>query len=282
MKNRKFRAGSMAAVFVAAFLLPFILAGESHAVLITESMIFVGERQSSAVFKLKNTSKQPQAFRIDWTNLRMTPSGSKEAVAEGETVPGLLPAEDYVYVAPRRLVLQPGQLQHIRFMVRRNRDMPAGEYRSYFTIQPEEIPQAYSQSAQDDSVKQGAAATVRVLAGYRIPLFFLHGDTTLDVEFANVRKGPDRSGNEALFFTVRRSGSRSALGQAEVTCTMPDGEKIGLVTQRIQIFTELDSRDYHVYPDTPPEGCTNTTLSFVPHKGDPLYRPNEALASTPL
>lgn len=285
MKNGNLRIYSLFGVFVAAFLLSFVVIGKSHAVLITESMIFMGDKESSAVFKLKNTSKEPRAYRIEWINLRMNPSGSKDAVPDGQAIANVMPAEDFVYVAPRRIVVQPGQLQHIRFMLRRNRDMAEGEYRSYVTVQPENMPAAYkagANGAQQAKAGQGAAATMNVLAGYRIPLFFLHGETTLDLQFTDVRRGTDKAGNPALLFTAIRSGNRSALGQAELVCRMPGGERVVLASQRIQIFTELDRRQYRVYDKTPPAGCTNTALEFFPHEGDPLYQRNVPFFVTPL
>ena len=219
----------------------------------------------------------------------MTPTGSKEVIPEGQSVPNLRPANDYVFVSPRRLILQPDQLQYVRFMLRRNKDMPVGEYRSYVTIQPEDMPQAYTANddkngaAQAAAAKNAAAATMHVLAGYRIPLFFLNGETTLNVEFANMRVGPDAHGNNSLFFTVHRSGNRSAIGQAEIVCTMSDGKEVKLGHQRIQIFTELDHRDYTAAMMAPPAGCGNTALQFIPHSGDPLFQgADKPVVKTPL
>lgn len=269
MKMIDIRPYRFSGLLIAAMVTLLAFTAPARAVMLTESMVFMNAKQSSAIFSLKNTSDKPQAFKIDFVELKMNEKGGKESIPQGASVPGVMPASPHVYVAPRRLVLQPGQLQYVRFMLRRNRDMVPGEYRSYVTIIPESMPTEY---VSGEVKEQAAAAKMNVMTGYRIPIFFLQGDASLDLQFSNISRGTSPDGQSTLSFTAQRSGNRSALGEAEIVCTMPDGKIQKLGFQRIQIFTELSHRNYTTFVDPAPAGCSNTVLQFIPHKDDPLYK----------
>ncbi|PJB70812.1 MAG: hypothetical protein CO093_06640 [Alphaproteobacteria bacterium CG_4_9_14_3_um_filter_47_13] len=245
----------------------------SHAFLILDNMVFIGTKSGAAVFKIKNTGDEPEAYRLEWTQLRMKEKGGKEKVAQGETIPGVMAADSYMYVAPRRIMLMPGQVQHVRFMVRRTENMASGEYRSYIVFQPEEIPPTFNpEEATSNSVPAPgkAVAQISMLTGYRIPVFFLHGDTILDVSVKDAVLGRDKSGAPLLNFTFVREGTRSALGGLTVHCTTGDKE-VKISSGEIRIFTELESRRYSYLLKNMPEDCVNITLDYLPQSLDPDY-----------
>lgn len=259
-------------------------AAPSHALLILDNMIFIGPKSGAATFKIKNTADAPEAYRLDWTQLRMKPTGGKDKVAPGEVIPNVMAAEPYMFMAPRRLMLMPDQLQHVRFMVRRNENLAPGEYRSYIVFQPELIPQQYNPAtgAMDNTSEGKAAAQITMLSGYRIPVFFLHGDTTLEVSVTGASYGANRNGKNGFNLTFNRKGNRSALGNLTINCATGDQQTV-LASGDIRIFTELESRNFFFLSNPVPPGCTMATVDYVPHSLDPDYTGNPVrLAEIPL
>lgn len=260
-------------VFTCALSFGFMsFTGQANALLLTDSLVFIGPKGGSAVFKLKNTAQQPESYRLEWDQLIMGQDGPKLTVSEAEARSmGVEPASPHMYVAPRRLLLQPGQLQNIRFMLRRNNNMAAGEYRSYITIGPEEIPPEFNPDGSTKSKPGGGqAAELTMLTGYRIPVFFLHGETTLDVSFSNVVFQKVDDTRTRVDFTLNRSGTRSALGDIEIRCAAPDGRNLILSRAKARVFKEIGSRSFTRYIDVPPAGCNSIVMGYKLHDGDPL------------
>ncbi len=263
-----------------AFALTFCFLGAlmggaktSHALLIIDDMIFVGQKSGSATFKVKNTGQKPLAYRIEWTQKRMAPGGKKEKIMPDELIENVNAAEPFMFLAPRRMILQSGQLQHIRFMVRRMENLAPGEYRSYIALQPEKIPQEYATGGEVGSTGNLATAQVDFLTGYNIPVFFLHGETTLKTEITQASLGQGKQGRNGVHFTFKREGNRSAIGELMLTCVGTEGSKL-LSKVKIKIFTEITERSYFTPFEWPPGGCHSVTFDYSPHKLDPDYALN--------
>lgn len=242
----------------------------AHAMLLTETFIFVGADGNSTDFRMKNVTKKPEAYRLSWDQMRMDELGQRQFVAEGEVIPGVNDGRPYMFVSPRRMILQPDQMQHIRFMVRRTKDMPDGEYRAYIYLEPEKIPTDLTAKNAENKSKAVASAELTILTGYRFPVFFLQGQTTLNVTFSNVYLG-QQDGRQRLFFTMHREGTRSALGENRLYCETNTGEKEFLGKADVKVFTELDRRDMFMGIDLTGRSCRALDLEFVPHKRDPSY-----------
>lgn len=262
-------------IFLTVFVFTGFLFGgasPSHALLILDNMVFIGPKAGAAVFKIKNTGKDAEAYRLEWTQLRMNEKGGKEVISPGMIVPEVMPADSYMYVAPRRLMLMPDQVQHVRFMVRRSENLAPGEYRSYIVFQPEAIPSTFNPATpQNPGMAQGKAkAQMTMLTGYRIPVFFLHGDTSLNVSVQSPSLGVNPKGQRTLYFTFAREGTRSALGSVDVNC-MVDDRPTTIATGEIRIFTELSSRNYAYLLKDMPAGCTTLNVDYTPHPMDPDY-----------
>lgn len=275
IKIRKMR--NLFFVFLMFAVLFCSVAREAQALLFTTEMIFVGERENAAYFKMKNTSDKPKAFRIEWLQMEMRAAGGKRVIPEGVQIPNVRNAEPYMFAAPRRLILQPGQTQHIRFMVRRTGDMVAGEYRSYIAVMPEEIPEAFDGGEIEPNKQK---AQLNLLTGYRIPVFFLHGQTELSVNIANARLVKNRKGRDEVAFTLARQGNRSVIGDVNFSCVTADGQSVDAGGSKVKIFTELNSREYSKRVNIPEGGCSRLVVNFVPHKEDPAYNGGIPLATT--
>jgi len=273
MKRFKIFPGKLRTALLFSCVFLATLAGlpmPSHALLLVQEMVYIGPKAGAATFKVKNTTMRPEAYRMEWVDLKMIPGGRKRKIEPGEVVPTLMPAEPYMYISPRRLMLMPEQLQHLRLMVRRPSDLPPGEYRSYMVFNPEPVPKEYAPGSQGESAGSKTSVNVDILTGFRVPVFFLHGETTLKTSIVNARYGVNEKGKPGVHFTFVREGTRSAIGRIEINCMAQDSvQKIS--EGRIQVFTELGSLDYFLPTKEIPPGCTTATLDYIPHPEDPDY-----------
>lgn len=264
-----FRLFSMVVAVLLFSVIVVVLPRPSHALLILDDMIFIGPKSSAAIFKVKNATKVPEAYRLDWTQLQMLPNGRKDAVPDNVAIPNVMPAEPYMYMSPRRLLLRPDQLQHVRFMVRRMENLAPGEYRSYIVFQPEIVPDQYD-PATGSSAAQGTSIQLNMLSGFRIPVFFLHGQTSLKTFVTESGYGRNAQGKAGVYFTFVREGNRSAIGDMEVRCMV--GEQLTKIASTgIKVYTELNSRNYFLSTRDLPPGCNTLYLDYRPHSGDPDY-----------
>lgn len=272
-KNNKNLRKILMGPFFAALMLAGIVGApmKAHALLILDNMIFIGPKSGAATFKVKNASKKPEAYRLNWDQLYMDQNGKKKEIPDGQMVPGVMSAEPYMFMSPRRLMLLPDQLQNVRFMVRRMPNLQPGEYRSYIVFQPEEVPQEYNPETYNpaEASTAGPAAALTMLSGYRVPVFFLQGETTLKVSVMDAGYGQSPQGDTGFYFTFVREGNRSALGSVDVNC-ISSQEPFRLAGGDIRVYTELNARNYF-YRVHDLKGCTRAAIDYMPHKLDPDY-----------
>ena len=256
---------------------------QANAILVLGHYVFIGPDAGAQTYKIKNITKEQKGYRIEWTQLRQVPVGPKQKVAPGEYIPGVMDAEPYMYVAPRRLLMRPDQLQNIRFMVRRQADMQPGEYRSYIYLQPEKLPKAFT-GADDMKNRAGnnSSASLSILTGYRIPVIFLHGETTLKPGVKDIHFGTNEKGVGGLHFTFTREGTRSAIGDMHIYCDNSAGRQ-KVMTMEVKVFTEISEKKYFKPFQFPEQGCSTLTAEFLPHSGDPDFPKGPVqLASVPI
>ncbi len=193
-------------------------------------LVFEG-RTRSAQITLVNKGTKRAVYRITMVNRRMLEDGSFEPVEEA--LPGELFSANFIRHAPRRVALEPNQPQTIRILVRKPRDLPAGEYRSHMMFQT--IPDASSEQSAEESYAPAVGLTIRLRAvfGVTIPIIVRHGEVTADITITSAEFEPAKEGSIRPALTVRlaRSGNRSIYGDITVKLLGEDGgeQQIGKI-----------------------------------------------------
>ncbi len=269
-----FRGGLMVLLVVA---LNVVAASPAQALLITTEFVFIGPKKGVGTFVMKNTSDQQRAFRMNWQEVVMDAEGRRitlDSVEAAQDYPGVLPASPYVYMAPRRMMIQPDEVQSVRFMARRTQNMAPGEYRSYLEIRPEEIPGAYvGEEVEIPTDQKGVNLNMKLLTGLRVPVFVLNGETTLEFGFEDIHVSRNDRNALVIEFTAVRNGTRSALGTIDIRCSKADGRTKYMSRGTVKIFTEVNRRRLSkVVPEGELAECVSPLiLAFTPHKEDPAY-----------
>ena len=270
-------------LYITAVLCLFLLAGAigmvalpqyAYALRVTmKRVIFEGPRRTELLTIVNNTAEE-QVFRLGWRNMRMSEDHSLEFVKEGDSLEGLKPAEDMVRFSPRRVVLPPGASQQIRLMLRRPKDLPEGEYRSHFWIQPEAEAVKFKPNPEKKNEK-GPTVQIKMLTGMTVPVFVRNGNLTANVTFSNATITPEGNGIKVKL-TVNREGQRSVYGDMKLYCVGSGGEVLQRESNGIAIYTEVGKRNMEFDVPFPEAGgadaCRQIRVKYVAVDDDSQYK----------
>lgn len=184
-------------------------------------LVFEGTTRSAAV-TLRNTGSRPALYRIELEHARMDEEGRVTRVTE--PAPEERPADSLLRHSPRQVLLQPGETQTVRVMVRKPADLAEGEYRSHLAFRA--VPSGEPPVAAPAS---GWSVTLTPIYGVSIPMIVRHGRLDSSVEVADARIVTDAAGRPAAVkVSLRREGSASSYGNIEILARAARGETVTL------------------------------------------------------
>ncbi len=175
--------------------------------LISPTRVVIDSNEKTTQVALVNDSDEPQTYRLEFENKKVTEDGSF-IVLDENTVTGFNRADTMIRVSPRQVSLQPRQKQVIKLSVRRPRDLPLAEYRSYLKFVAIPPPPML------EDPEQGAKTQLRLLMSFSIPVVVKNGPETGAVSIAglsralSVKDQPfvvhlERTGNSSVFGNIR-------------------------------------------------------------------------------
>lgn len=215
-------------------------ASDAQALRITlKRVTFEGPKRTEVLTIINNEAK-PKTYRMGWRHMKMVPNKALTYVEDPSADPDIKPVDDMVRFAPRRVTIPPGGSQQVRLMLRKPRDLPDGEYRSHFWIQPEADATKFTPEGEVDNTR--SAVQLRMLTGITIPVIVRSGNLQGTGEITG--GGASIKGNNIeVKFTVARKGNKSLYGDIDMICL--GGEQTDIRTVRgIAIYPEVDSRDF--------------------------------------
>ncbi len=189
--------------------------------------IVLDKNQRAAQVELINQGKEPETYRINIVNRRMSETGEFAAV---ETPgPGEQFADPMLRYSPRQVTIPPGGSQTVRILLRKPAELPAGEYRSH--LQFDRVADSTEGTSVESAGKRSEnqiGIVINALVGASIPLIVRHGDTHALVTFTDLALIPKGAENESdvLAFVINREGNRSVFGDLVVTFTPPGGAPV--------------------------------------------------------
>ncbi len=177
--------------------------------LVTPTRIVFDGEMRTAELALVNRSNTAHSYALSFVQCRMSDSGEiKEIDATAPADPQERFADSLVRFSPRRVILEPRQVQMVRMMLRKPADLAEGEYRSHLSFRL--IPTAEN-AVKPDSVSRGIQIKLIPIYGVTIPVIVRHGSLT-----ATTRLSGLRFDTKGLHFTIEREGSRSTYGDLVV------------------------------------------------------------------
>lgn len=247
-------------IVAGVFLLPFVSIDESagqglgNLQVIPTRIVFDGRKRSAQV-NVINQGTKPSTYRISFKDMRMKEDGSYEDVEKAH--PDEKFASDLIRYSPRQVVIQPGESQTVRLLLRKKRDLPPGEYRSHIlfrAIPPESTGKNIESLA-------GEKGEIRIklipIFGVTIPVIVRHGkgSATARMEGLKVNDSLKPGASTVLTLRLNRQGDRSLFGDLTARFTPDNGGEeleVGRVNG-IAVFTPNKSRIVN-FKLSPPEG----------------------------
>lgn len=224
--------------------------------------VFEGPRRTEVLTIVNNTAEE-QAYRLGWRMMRMTENQSVVAVDDPAQAAGLKPVDDMVRYAPRRIVIPPGGTQQVRLLLRKPKDLPEGEYRSHFWIQPEAESVKFEPLTGEkaEEAKTKPVVQIKMLTGITIPVIVRHGKLAVSTTITDARAARDTGGKVMnVGFTLNREGNRSVYGDLKFTC---DGGALAKQVKGIAVYTEISKRFMNFSIPYPEGGvCNKMTVEF--------------------
>jgi len=275
IEKQRARRRACIAFFAAMVLYAGIMmlsAHDANALRVTmKRIVFEGPVRTELITIVNNTAEE-QVYRLGWRNMRMTEDTSLEYVKEGDSLEGLMPAEDMIRYSPRRVVLPAGASQQVRLMLRRPKDLAPGEYRSHFWIQPE--AEAVKFDPNPDAPKDKPSIQIKMLTGLTLPVFVRNGNLSASAGITNLKMAV-AGGELHVTFDLNREGNRSLYGDMDFVCMGGGGETIVKQLKGIAVYTEITKRSMK-YDIPLPEGgagaCQKIKVTYTAEKDDPLFK----------
>lgn len=229
-------------------------------------IVFEGDVMSAAL-TLVNRGQTTETYRVSFVQRRMDEDGRFETATDipAGTPPGADSvlserfADNLIAFSPRVATLAPGQQQTIRLQLRKQADLPAGEYRSHLLIQavPEtgslDVERLLGAPAEQQS---GLALQLTPVYGLTLPVIVRHGVLSAEVQIADIHADVTED-KPALFVRLLREGDRSVFGNVVIDLVEPNGREtnVGLVNG-IAVYTPNTFRTVVVPLHMPDRGVT--------------------------
>ena len=177
--------------------------------LVTPTRILFEGNMPTTELALVNRSDKPHTYALSFVQCRMSETGEiKEINATDPPDPQEHFADSLVRFTPRRVILEPRQVQMVRMMLRKPADLAEGEYRSHLSFRL--IPSTEN-AVKPDSVSTGIQIKLIPIYGVTIPVIVRQGSLK-----ATARLSALRFDAKGLHLTIEREGNRSTYGDLVV------------------------------------------------------------------
>lgn len=256
----------------------FLLPHDAMALRVTmKRIVFEGTKRSDLVILINNTNDE-MAYRLGWRRMRMTEDKSLVPVPADDAAPDLRSADEMIKYSPRRIVMRPGESQQVRLMLRRPKDLPDGEYRSHFWIEPEAASVKFDPSEIKGDPTKGPAVQIKMLTGITLPVIVRAGDLSAKGSITNVRATRAGSGIKVKL-TLNREGNRSLYGDFDFKCA----GQLAYQVRGIAVYTEVAKRNLDFDIKAPPAGCNTLDITYTATEDDLQFKGGViASASAPV
>jgi P pilus assembly chaperone PapD len=195
-------------------------AGAAGDLLVAPTRLVLEGRDRTAEVSLVNKGTEAAVYRISVIEKEMTEDGRFVNLAPDQKTEGS--AKAMIRFAPRKIRLVPNQPQTVRVVLRKSRNLAAGEYRSHLLFRA--VPQnAGANSVESTGPARGIAINLTPIYGVTIPVIVRHGKTEAQAAINGVALEPlsDKQG-PGLLVIIGRTGSRSLFGDLRVSVVEGD------------------------------------------------------------
>ena len=190
-----------------------------------ERIIFDGPQRTAEV-SMMNRSSKPLTYGISFIQYRMTENGLMKEIAEPG--PNELFASPYVRFTPRRVLLEPHEIQTVLLQLVKPQGMKDGEYRSHLLCRI--LPTATEEEGPDDG-KESKSINIQLIPvyGISIPVIIRNGALNVTAKLSGLRLAPKEGVVQRTFLvTIEREGDCSTFGNLVTEWNAPGKNEVSV------------------------------------------------------
>ncbi len=172
-------------------------------------VVFEG-RTRTATVNVANTNPTAVRYRVSLVTMKKNAKGGLTEV-EAETYADKL-AKSLIRFSPRQALIQPGQRQVVKLMVRKPADLPFGEYQTRLKFMP--IAGKDPKTAENNAESAGPKLDIDLIVGVTIPVVVQHGQVNTHVvpSDLSIKPYPKVPSGYIAEVSLLRTGDYSAFG----------------------------------------------------------------------
>jgi P pilus assembly chaperone PapD len=230
-------------LFLIIFIILPLNANAVGELLVSPTRIILEGRERSAEVKLANKSNKAATYRLSFQDLSMEENGGYKELSENEGYEKT--ASNMIRFSPRQVTLKPGEVQSVRLMVRKPKELDDGEYRThlFFKAIPSEKDSRYHIENQKSGGKNLSVKLIPIF-GVSIPVIVKHGELEANVAIENAHIAKDKRN---ISFSLKRDGMASRYGNLNIIHQKPTGESELLKEIRgIGVLYPLNKRNIEI------------------------------------
>ena len=204
-------------------------------------IVFEGNKQKGEV-NLVNIGKDTATYSISFIQYNMTEEGGFVTIEKPDS--GLMYADSYLRVYPRKVILAPGEPQVIMLQYRRKPDMLAGEYRSHLYFRAETDNKPLGSGKKDT-----AALSVQLVPvyGLSIPVIIRNGEVNVNCTLSNLKLETKQDSIQIVRFTINRMGNISIYGDVKIEYIPTGGLAVEVGEAKgVGVYTNINKRNFEM------------------------------------
>ena len=190
---------------------PHVEIQSNPGLLISPTRLIFDKRKRTAELMLSNSGNATNRYRISLQRMEMDEEGQIKEVPV-DTSEGQVALLELLRFSPRRVVLEPHEIQTVRVQLRKPADLPPGEYRLYLAFQEE--PPVTQAAAPGAGQEEHLALKLTAIMKMAIPVIIREGATSARVALTGLTLDQD---GKQLHFRMERTGNQSVYGDLAAT-----------------------------------------------------------------
>jgi len=209
--------------------------------------IELSNHQKNSVLTLTNNDNKTTKYRIQLVDYLHDDKGNIQVIPTDKLPTGYLSAKKIVRYSPRQVTIRPGESQAIRLLVRRNRSLPEGEYRSFilFRALPNESSQNSIQNLSNSDDDSSLKIKPIVSQNLALPILVHQGKLSASAQVKSLTLDQEDKQHPQIKFQLGRTGNRSLYGEVIVE---QNNETVGLA-KGLTLYNPYPERTFTVALD---------------------------------
>ncbi len=246
------------------FIITFFLSLNTAAsLLITPSRVIFEDRTRTSQVTLVNKGTETTTYRISFIRQNMAEDGKFVPVEKNEE--GMY-SDEMIRYSPRQIILESGQSQIVRLMLRKPRGLADGEYRSHMLLQAlpkitkSDISKAVEQNSGEISVE------ITTIVGVSIPIIVRHGKLSSELKLVNARyvKSVDSKLRSYISVDMNRTGNQSTYGDFRVKYIDENNQSVIVGNVKgVAVYAENTLRRFKIPVNTPSDFDYNKGRFYI-------------------